>query len=538
MNKPYIKWYDTRKRKPGLRIRILKSLATKGNLTKTETEVFFKQKAENLEQATRPHYNEISDAFDDVLKLKFVKFSPNSTRGKSYKLTLEGLKALIFECNSESECWDFIIDFCVHSSQEENLTSYSVFSEVLEAFGERFIPYKSIGTYNYILKIFNIMCRKLSKEIEEDSSVEELLVSLTKKKEMTLAEMESKTRKDKSTIKRIIQMLSMDTANYSSQYTLTGGDDADPENDRRRYIDFLQHCLIFYHDVDGKRYYHLSLFGILFLVNLLINSGISTTSANQSRFQQVLDDIAGLYRKTLPLIFGKWHLLKKYLNLQSVLNFEFVVFSNEQELYNTEELIKLGYETEYDNKLIKNIYPMYASNNSEWDKLLRIGMKKIYDIRKSNFPNFNMMKEYEGNELLNLLHTWGRYLDFRRRLLNIETSIDEIFEGIRTHEKKLAGDIGIDALCHEEDYLLPLKLIETAFEDEVTLIYYLKLMDPCLYPGRRDLQGERETLKQIFTEDEEIRNLLTMFVKDSSNFHESELNNIRTVSDSLELTSR
>jgi hypothetical protein len=270
----------------------------------------------------------------------------------------------------------------------------------------------------------------------------------------------------------------------------------------------------------------------------LINSRISTASANQSRFQQVLDDIAGLYRKKLPLIFGKWHFLKKHLNLQCMLNFEFMLFSKEQESYNTEELIGLGYETEYDNKLIKNIYPMYVSNNLEWDKLLYIGMKKIYEIRKINFPNFNMRKEYEGNELVSLLDTWERYLDFRRRLLNIETSIDEIFEDIRTHEKKLAGNIGVDALYHEEDYLLPLKLIEKAFEDEVTLIYYLKLMDPCLYPGGKYLQSERPTLKQIFTEDDEIRNLLTIFVKDSSNFHESELNNIGTVSDSLELISR
>ena len=135
------------------------------------------------------------------------------------------------------------------------------------------------------------------------------------------------------------------------------------------------------------------------------------------------------------------------------------------------------------------------------------------------------MKEYEGNELLNLLDTWGRYLAFRRRLLNFETSIDEIFEGM-VHEKKLAGN-SENILCYEDPFL-PLKLIEKALEDEVTLAYYLNLMDSCLNLGNKSLQRGRP--KQVFTEDVEIKNLLRNYVRDLSNLHESELNKIRTVS--------
>jgi len=564
MYKPYMGLNTKGKRKPLLRYRILRTLALNGNLTKKDTELFFKQQAENLGVRRRPHYKEISDAIDALSDGEFVERKKSSlARGKPYILTIKGLEVLAGEAKSEMELWSLVIGYCAKFKDKEkwNSESYSTFNTMLDLFRERFPPYKSIGSYSYILKIFSVMSRKLLTELNQDNSILEFLLILARRKEMTITEIETKMKKEESTIKEILGMLSMDTSTYSEHYTLTGGDDWDPENDRRRYIDFLQHCIVFYENRNGKRYYYLSLFGLLFLVKILrMKNNKSNKEKNGTTFEKAFNDIATIYPKKLPLIFGKWPLLKKYLNLLSVYNFGFVLLNKEESLFNKRELIELGYEEiQYDNKLIKNIYPMYVLNNMEWEHILDEGTKMLEQIRKSNLSEFNLARGQEIKE--DFLDTWEGYLHFRRKFLNIETSIDEIFEGIRMHEKNLSNNFGIDVLYHKEDYLLPLRLIEKAFEDEVTLIYYLKLTDSylevlendegiarlnsSLAQGGRGLRTEninirndtspRERLKLIVTRDYEIGNYLTMFMKDLSNYLGYELNDIYNITDSLEL---
>src|SRR5437867_13118099 len=101
MIKPYmIMWYNPKKRKPLIQLRILKTLAIQGQLSKMDTEDFFKNHAE-ISTKTRPHYPEISDAYDALLHKELVeRLGKSEAKGRPYRLKEKGLQVLISECDS------------------------------------------------------------------------------------------------------------------------------------------------------------------------------------------------------------------------------------------------------------------------------------------------------------------------------------------------------------------------------------------------------------------------------------------------------
>jgi uncharacterized protein YjhX (UPF0386 family) len=547
MLKPYINWYNPKKRKPILQLRILKVLARQGELTKKESEDYFEKQTKISGQSSRPHYKEISDAYRALLEKKLITQEGSLNKGTPYSLTEKGLEVLITESNSEKESWSVVIDYSVSMRKKFDYTLYSQFNRILGYIMDKFVPYRSIGAYSYILQIFNVMSRRLKVELKEDNTVRDLLLGFTTKMVMTITEIASKTEMDNSTIKGILEMLSFDTTSYSNHYTLTGGDDIDPETDRWRYIDFLQHCMIFCYNKDGSRHYELSLFGILFLIKLLI-AELRNPRGNKILLEK-LDTLAALYKTKLPLIFGKWALIKKSLNSLCTYVFESALTNNEEKLFNKEQLASIGFTVMgYDNELIKNVYPMYVSNNIEREKILDAGMKSIYEIRQNNLSKYNVSAQNDIVEINHVIDSWERYCAFMRRFLNIEASMDDIFESMRMQDKRKSASIGLHVFQHSGDYPVPLRLLEKALEDEVTVIFFLNLMDasvnPYLYYSVTDYQKEEssiketptiERIKSILKNDDEIRSFLNSFMNDAMLYHKKEIGNISDSFNSFKL---
>lgn len=398
------------------------------------------------------------------------------------------------------------------------------------------------------------MSRKLIRELNDDN-FEELLLTLAWKKGMTIKEIQSKMQKDNPIVKSMIQKLSMDCSCYSNHHLSTEGYKIDIENDRLRYIDFLQHCLIFYYDYDGERYYHISLFGILFLMKMLREKDrYPFPRGREIPFEKKLDVFASTDPKKLPLIFNKWSQLKKYFNLLSIYNFEFV-------LYDIQELWDMEVDVAKDYGLIQDVYPMYVSNNKKCKNILDTGTRTLRDIINNNFNSlymFNFGEDDDITEIINVIRSWERYLDFRKKFLNIEASIDGIFDEIRSHKLKKSGPNTRQNPLHcDEDRPLPFGILEKALEDEVTLTYYLKLVESNSQPlviedeyrlasSMAQLVEEnpriglnpfspRERLKIMIAEDREVRDLTDRFMKDSSKYRGEELEKIKMLSDSLNI---
>jgi hypothetical protein len=202
-------------------------------------------------------------------------------------------------------------------------------TEILDIIMKRFLPYLSIGHYSHLLNIFDIMSRKFIDELLcKDNFLSELLTVLSRNRDLTLAEIVSITGKDEFIVKKAIEKLSMDCFNYTDIYDVT--DEVDPENQRLRFRDFIQHCLILSKGNDGQHFYDLSLFGIILLLKIFRREKPNSIITNPNpKFEKNLQQVASFYRNDkLPIIFGKWSSLRKYLKLWSTYNFDAVLLES------------------------------------------------------------------------------------------------------------------------------------------------------------------------------------------------------------------
>jgi hypothetical protein len=82
------------------------------------------------------------------------------------------------------------------------------------------------------------------------------------------------------------------------------------------------------HNLRGVDIYQLSLFGVLFLLKLIRQNDINRLKHglynNDKSFLEYCDIIAHKYSHTIPLIFKKWHLLKRILKTLAASNFDIV----------------------------------------------------------------------------------------------------------------------------------------------------------------------------------------------------------------------
>jgi len=236
-------------------------------------------------------------------------------------------------------------------------------------------------------------------------------------------------------------------------------------------------------------------------------------------------------------------------------NFEFV-------LYNDEELSDIKRDAVMDYDLIKDEYAMRNLNKDVAQKLLDAGTKVLKEITKNN-PHFLHMFDVSNDnitEIKKVINRWQRYLDFRIKFLDIQASLDSIFNRIRSYRPVSGGNIGSNASLHENDIEPTLTKLEKVLEHEVTLTYYVNLIessdnvlllseelgrsDSYIKSGTIEIEIEnprirlnpfspRERLKVILSEDDEIRQFILRFMRDSTKYHEHEFENIKSLSSSF-----
>ena len=130
--KPIFKnrWYHGKT--PKLQIKILKEIVLYGQISK--------KKATYMLGA---NYSDISDAFDELLKRDFIKYSGNDTSSKNpekfYKITESGLKALLYVDHlSPREFWKVMTLLCIVSKGQLN---ESQFEEHYSQFENNYLGY-------------------------------------------------------------------------------------------------------------------------------------------------------------------------------------------------------------------------------------------------------------------------------------------------------------------------------------------------------------------------------------------------------------
>jgi hypothetical protein len=103
------------------------------------------------------------------------------------------------------------------------------------------------------------------------------------------------------------------------------------KRNNRKYWDFLLHNTIIYKEEskDNIKTYELSLFGVILALTLIRYNDMDKLKHglyyNNISFIEYYEKIVANYKDKLPLIFGKWKVLKDILRLYAAYNFDVII---------------------------------------------------------------------------------------------------------------------------------------------------------------------------------------------------------------------
>ncbi|MGN6633308.1 MAG: hypothetical protein ACTHKP_13900, partial [Nitrososphaeraceae archaeon] len=155
----YEDWYDSKRRKPNLKIRILKVIANRGRLAICEAESFLGGQRIHKEVWQSFKHLEEKGLIEEIRDrnpgpgLLMGKGTPR----KYYAITEYGLGSLIKEGLHPSQFWDMLITYSsVKSKQDQGLDSIE---RIYESYLQQYLRYSTGFDYNVVLQLdqFNNM---------------------------------------------------------------------------------------------------------------------------------------------------------------------------------------------------------------------------------------------------------------------------------------------------------------------------------------------------------------------------------------------
>ena len=487
-------WYP--RKHPTLQISILNLIALFGPLSKTKITILLK------EERQKANYPDVSDAIKVLDNRKLITFSHADFKSRRperyYKLTARGFEAYIEEIDTPGEFWKAMIQFCKLDSAKNAAQDLDRYYRFFETKYIGFSPETRYFSQLYFLdELFNKWLRDNNK-IDDNEKAKHWMDSFKYYIPVSQKILECLALNGLSTLEQLVNDVNTEEKQYRKvhypflqswkefdkaldskfgpistadnvkdilrKYTLseeylkqvTEQQQNQSANRSNQYIDFLYHNLIA--EKNGK--YELTLFGItlvLFIVNYAYHYSKSNPDLaallptlkfsfhrTSEEFIKYYDIIASHYRDKLPVIFGKWDILKSTLadswsgSIAQIVN---VLFSRDdrRKLITLSTLIG-GFKEYYDNLQAL----VYDANKK---------LKEIYEsLEKENEENYDesrlkVLFDKKLNEI-------GNDLMF--------THIDEFIETL--HEKLI-----------EDSNIVKDKLnkLESAYANEVSFLFYL-----------------------------------------------------------------
>lgn len=325
-----------RTRKPWLQLDILGCFAIHGKLTKGDAEAIL-----------RKQHGDILDSFDKLERKQLIrKIGSVYGRGRKqfyYKITEKGLVILFtFEPIEPIKFWKSIFGYFHHFNNEYKMTSEKV-NELFLQFRNSYFRYSH---YNLPVQFdtFEGVCSSWFKHLERCSRIDKkrikieqkIIEALAVRPKMTLSELATEIREVDSDVSKLLSNYTVDSFDppASEELGLILRNMMDYNIVDRRFNDefhtnFLLHNLVRVKQTDRQDKYELSLFGVLLVLNLIryhdmnkLNNGLYY--GNTFSFSRYFDLVAINYKNNLPLIFGKWKILKKVLKSFAAYNFDII----------------------------------------------------------------------------------------------------------------------------------------------------------------------------------------------------------------------
>ena len=320
-------WYT--KKRPKLQIDILSCLILRGKLSKGQAETILKKR-----------HGDIIESFDILEKKNLIiKKDRIVGRGRSqfkYGITLKGVEALINDnFTSPLNFWKIMYGFCHHYYNMKN--DIRQIDRFFDLYYKKYLHFSNRNyldlhdIFNNVFKIWLEDYPEISNEISPEQKILEVLAI---NPPMTKNELKEKTNLDIDNINKILYSHTKEffTSTIQSEEPQVF-DNTSRKKQNKYYSLFLRHNLIKIKNCEKKdTRYELSLFGIILVIKLIRYYNIKNKENyyfNQFPFVDYFNKIVKNYSEKVPLIFGKWEILKEILKNYAIYNFDLIIDAND-----------------------------------------------------------------------------------------------------------------------------------------------------------------------------------------------------------------
>jgi hypothetical protein len=396
-----LNWYDPKRKKPVLRIKILRLIGSVGSLSVHGADQLL---------GAKHHHNEVWESFHALQKnklitvLKLGKFY-SGRKQNFYGLTETGLSALIQEGMSPYDFWRALINFYRFAER----VNFEVIDRYYLVYIRTYLKYQSVvdnHSYIFQLDIFDHMCQKWVRDNIKEKEIslsQKILEVLALQPNLPPKQIAEKIDISIEIVNEELKRITRDTTFENGGFLIGDDQPYDSETLLDILSDFMLHNIIKTTDGTGNVRFSLSLYGVMLTVYLVLNHNANRIAKNlflmdKRSIQYSLDTISKNYSDTLPLIFGQWDLLKSILKVMSVYNFQVIIDKKVQsDLLQTPVSLK-GFKEYYDDMqgvslhsrkqlidLYKNGISAYTSYRIELDskkmKIEKVKEDASYEIR-------------------------------------------------------------------------------------------------------------------------------------------------------------
>ncbi len=232
-------------------------------------------------------------------------------------------------------------------------------------------------------------------------------------------------------------------------------------------------------------------------------------------FEDYYDKIASNYENKLPLIFGKWNLLKKELYTMSAYNFGIILDRQARSDIMAKSFLEGGNKELYDSVAAvalhsqKQLSELRLKGLTEYSNYILDPDKQSTEVRKNTAAAYQMLLQ------INILLDPYAY---------DPSSFRDLLKG--------ASDIS-PRQAEQMSHLYEINILEKAFADEISFLYFLNLRNnyrfqvvPMDYYDMNLSFTPIQHLLKILRHDMQIMELFSTWVRDLSKYQEEVLRTI------------
>jgi hypothetical protein len=475
------KWYHGKT--PELQINILKLIVASGEVSK-------KSAAEIL----RTNYPDVSNSMKTLSNSKFIELSEKRlTTGHNYerfyKITERGLRALLTVKLDKEEFWKIITLLSIYSKLSVDEQEFELY---FDNFEREFLGHSNIHGYFFLTALFDNIADnwlKLYSDTELIPEAQKVIEYLAFNGSSSLKNLVKETGASIKEINKFSVQNGTSKQNLSSSATDLDLQSESNVDANEIYSEPALSLLVSTRETKGELVYELTLFGVMVVIaiisyhfagvkNVQSQRGISSTRISYWKprlffdnlnLKQYFDTIALNYRNKLPLIFGKWNLLKSQLGTMLYDSFDFMIYKSNRAHTIDETIWSFGTKEYYDEiqalayNTIKRLRVIFWSGKAI--------INELENHQRWIVNNSRMVPVYNKLEKLNEIEVLAKYID---TVLNRNNNP---FRELHKDIQRFTESINV-------------KIIENMFKDEISFLFYMSLNTRFFprsykYPSRR-----------------------------------------------------